>query len=332
VLAIAVLLATTTTLAPAGGLTLHPDAPPSVTVAPAAPVAPIGDPGPPPPLRLASLAASVVALAQWTRRKTDYYRAAPTTAPEHIRIVFVPGHGSPATGTFDQLMERLEVRNDGDLDVTEVDLRDVEPWESHRQAAQKATSAEMADGLASILRTMSRVPGGPIYLVGHSKGAAAIAALLARWDGHPALAVDEVYGAALLDPPISGGWHGRLQSLGRGPAAWLPNDGGYTPRHCDLGLVGCGDSRAHLGEAAGVEVVVFRNPEAAVANFDDDPAGLRVYEVRDPDAAAGSIVDRISAAHGFPLQSVAVAACIADEMRAPGSCSWPIRRWLAGEW
>jgi hypothetical protein len=331
-LVVSLFLATTTTLAPAGGLTLQPQVPPSVAAAPVAPGSPAGDPGPPPPLRLGALALSAAALAQWTRRKTDYYRRVPATAPADIRIVFVPGHGSAAAGTFDELMNRLGVRNDGDLDVTEVDLRDVEPRESHRRAAQKATAEEMADGLAAILRTMSRVPGGPIYLVGHSKGAAAIAELLARWDSYPALAVAGVYGAALLDPPISGGWHGRLQSLARGPAAGLPNDGGYRPRHCASSILDCRDSRAHLGEAAGIEVVVFRNPDAAVANFDDEPAGLRVYDVRDPDAARGSLVDRLGAAHTFPLQSVAVAACIADEMRAPGSCSWPIRRWLAGEW
>jgi hypothetical protein len=119
--------------------------------------------------------------------------------------------------------------------------------------------------------------------------------------------------------------------VGRGPLAGIPNDGGYGPRHCDLGIFDCHDTRAHLGEAAGVEVVVFRNPGGKITNFRDDPPGLRVYDVGDPAAQGGFTPRLVSTAHSFPLHSVAVAGCIADEMRTPGSCNWPIRRWLAGE-
>jgi len=331
VLAVALLFVTTTTLAPAGGLTLAPGEKPPATIAPAPISLPAPDPGPPPPIRLGALAASVAALAQWTRRKAEHYGSMPATAPQGIRIVFVPGHGSEATGTFDDLMDRLGVANEGDLDVVEFDYRTVYPADSHADASRHVSIDDLADGLAAMLTAMALAPGGPIYLVGHSKGAVAISELLARWDRRPALAVDAVAGAALLDPPISGGLLGAGQSFGSYFLPAIPNDGGYSPHHCD-GLFDCRDTRHHLGDKSGVEVTVFRNPDALVTNFTDDPLGLRVLDVRDPRAESSLSISAIGTAHSFPLHSAAVAACIADEMRAPGSCNWPIRRWLAGEW
>jgi hypothetical protein len=285
-----------------------------------------GGPGPMAPL--GAMAASVAAAAQWVRRRVGEEMLRPVTAPGEMRVLFVSGHGSDATGTFDEMMRLLDIEDVGDLGVVQFDYRDVEPWDSHRKASQKAESSEIADGIATWLRAMSRASDEPIYLIGHSKGAVAIAELLARWDLRPEQAVPQVVGAALLDPPMAAGDHGLLQSLARGPLSPLPNDGGYRPHHCRAGLFDCHDTREHLGSSGGVEVMVFRNPGSAIANFGDDPLGLRVYEISDPDGGGwgpGAIV----AAHGYPLRSPAVAACIADEMRRAGSCVWPIR--ISGE-
>lgn len=329
-LAVALLFVTTTTLVPADALTLAPDPTPPPTVTPAPATFPTPDPGPPPPIRLGALAASVVGLAQWARRKTDYYRDLPTTAPDGVRILFVPGFGSEATGTFDEMMDQLGVINDGDLDVVEFDHRMVYQADSHESASKKVSVDDLADGLAAMLTAMAMAPGGPIYLVGHSKGAVAIAELLARWDRRPGLTVDAVAGAALLDPPMSSGLLGAGQSFGSYFLPAVPNDGGYAPHQCE-GLFDCHDTRRHLGKAAGVEVTVFRNPDALVTNFTDNPPGLRVLDVRDPEVERSLGIGAIGDAHSFPLQSAAVAACIADEMRTPGLCNWPIRKWLAGE-
>ncbi|MEE8330474.1 MAG: hypothetical protein V3R84_01755, partial [Acidimicrobiia bacterium] len=248
-----------------------------------------------------------------------------------VRILFVPGFGSQATGTFDELMDRLGIVNDGDLDVVEFDHRMVYQADSHVSASKHVSVDDLADGLGSMLTAMAMAPGGPIYLVGHSKGAVAIAELLARWDRRPGLAVGTVAGAALLDPPISSGLLGAGQSFGSYFLPAVPNDGGYSPHQCD-GLFDCHDTRRHLGQEAGVEVTVFRNPDAMVTNFTDNPPGLRVLDVRDPGVEMSLSIGAIGDAHSFPLHSVAVAACIADEMRTPGACNWPIRRWLAGEW
>lgn len=272
--------------------------------------------------------ASLGAALHWMRREVEATRAAPTTAPVGIRLVFVPGHGSPESGTFDDLMGMLGVSDTGGLDVLQLDHRDLVASASHPDAARRSTVDDLADGLGVMLRALGR-GGEQIYLVGHSKGAAAIAELLARWDRDPERAVPEVVGAALLDPPMSGGLLGLAQGAGRHLHHAIPHDGGYSPHRCSLR--GCRDTRDHLGTAAGVEVIVFRNPDALVTNFTDAPDGLRVYDISQPGSEPRVDPSSIGAAHSYPLRSQAVAACIADELRRRGSCRWPIRRWLAGE-
>ena len=170
-----------------------------------------------------------------------------------------------------------------------------------------------------------------LYLVGFSKGGAGIAELVSRWDDGAPGPVDGVVGAALLDPPISGGFQGTIQSLGRyvGP---IPDDGGYSPRECEWLGMRCTDHRDHLGEASGVEVLVLRNPKAGITNFDDQPEGLRVYDV--PDEGRGPLASlihnpftyasRAAEAHDAVLHDRRVADCIRAEMAELGSCDIPV--------
>ena len=113
----------------------------------------------------------------------------------------------------------------------------------------------------------------------------------------------------------------------------IPDDGGYDPVHCSFLFLGCEDRRAHLGERSGVEVMVIRNPRAAITSFGDVPPGLRVYDaddggrgplgqlVRNPLALPGRIAD----AHESVLRDPRVAACIVAEAGGSGACDLPRR-------
>jgi hypothetical protein len=139
--------------------------------------------------------------------------------------------------------------------------------------------------------------------------------------------VDAVVGATILDPPISRGPLGLLQSLG-----WLhgdtADDGLFDPVRC--GWSGCRDLRDGLGERSGVEVVIVRNPDAVFTNFRDRPDGVRVYDLDD---GGGSMLGRFPSlagmwkrmgeAHESVLHDDTVADCIAAEARRTGSCVWP---------
>jgi hypothetical protein len=308
---------------PGDGLRLAPDPAPgpapafsgAVPAAPGTPWLPVG-------AALGGLAAGVAALAAglWTTRREDW----PVADPAEPLVVFVGGHGSgPAPGIFAHLVTLMGL---DPADARYFDYRWADGGADHVRASQGATADETADALAGYLAGLSAL-GRPLYLVGFSKGGAGIAELVARWDrGQPG--AENVQGAALLDPPLAAGIHGFLQSLGTlwGP---LADDGGYRPVTCSLWS--CTDSRAHLGEASGVQVMVVRNPQSGVANFADLPAGLTVYEASDggpgfwetlftrPWALAG----RIGEAHTAVLHDPRVAGCIAAQIRGTGSCPLP---------
>jgi hypothetical protein len=242
-------------------------------------------------------------------------------------VVFVPGHGS-GMDCFDDLAGLMEL-SPGDYRV--FDYRWVEETPDPAHASQTADIDSAADALNAYVAGLA--VDQEVYLVGFSKGGATIAEMLSRWDDGVPAPVEEVTGAALLEPPISGGLHGTIQSLGRfvGP---IPDDGGYSPVDCDWFGLRCTDNREHLGEAAGVEVVVLRNPNAGITTFDDRPEGLRVYDV--PDDGRGPLESllhnpltypvRMAEAHEAVLHDPRVAECILAEMASPGSCDIPAVR------
>jgi hypothetical protein len=288
---------------------------------------------------LAALTTGIVALAAGILAHRREEEAAGTLYSGEPLVVFVSGHGSsPAPGVFAHLTRMMGLDPE---QARYFDYRWAAGGASHVGASQDATVDDAADALAGYLAGLSSL-GRPVYLVGHSKGGASIAELIARWDrGQPGSAA--VQGASLLDPPMAAGIHGWLQSLGTrwGP---LADDGGYDPVACSL-LRGCEDDRDQLGRASGVEVMVVRNPVSGMANFGDAPAGLRVYDAADGGPGfwetlftrPWAIFSRISEAHNSVLHDQRVADCIVAEMRRPGSCSLPratqdsrVPSWLGG--
>lgn len=236
--------------------------------------------------------------------------------------VYVPGHGGDPDG-FDDLAARIGVDQDR---FVVFDYRWVWPSDDPIHASRWALTSEAAGALHAQIATLSR-DHEHIYVVAHSKGGAIVTEMVARWDERPGLAVAAVSGAILLDPPIAPGPLGWGQSAG-----WLvggvADDGRFDPIRC--GWSGCRDIRSNLGTAAGVEVVVVRNPDAVVTNFRDRPDGLRVYELDDGGANAlslwrqpGDVLRRVGEAHSSVLHSDAVAACITAESATTGSCRWP---------
>lgn len=243
--------------------------------------------------------------------------------PDDVLFVFIVGHGNELTA-FDSMKERLGLDSGQWIDF---DYRWIVQDPSHVTATQHATNDQIADTLQAFVAGLG-VRQRPIYLVGFSKGGAGVAKLVARWDRSPEHAVPAVIGAALLDPPISGGLVGTLQSGGL-LFDEVPDDGFYDPEHCDD--AGCVDERHHLGTASGVEVFVVRNPDSSLTNFDDDPTGLRVYDLEwdggrpDTDHLPHDpmgFIRRSSEAHSAVLDSAAVAACIAQEAHRARSCEW----------
>jgi len=245
--------------------------------------------------------------------------------------VYVPGHGGDPDG-FDDLAGRIGL---GPSDIRVFDYRWAWPSSDAVEASRHAPAAHAADALSSYLAALG-ASGRPIYLVGHSKGGAVITEVIGRWDEHPSTGVDAVVGATILDPPISKGPLGLLQSLG-----WLhgetADDGLFNPVRCRWN--GCRDIRDGLGERSGVEVVIVRNPDAALTNFRDRPDRVRVYDLDD---GGGSMFERfpnligmwqrMGEAHNSVLHSDTVADCIAAEAQTTGSCEWPKPKSVRSAW
>lgn len=237
-------------------------------------------------------------------------------------VVVIPGFGSPAAGTFDDLLTHAGVAEER---VHRFDWRWVTGDGDHATAARRADTERAADTLESFLGLLAET-NDEIYVVGHSKGGALIAELTARWDADPGRSIRSVSGAMLLDPPIASGELGRLQRLGARLGA--PSNGGYDPIEC--GWLRCHDTREWLGFGAGIDVVVIRNPDALVTSFTDEPRGLRVLDLEDDGGGPalervwerGSVLERVVEAHHSPLAHVAVAACLRAELDDRGSCAW----------
>lgn len=278
-----------------------------------------GLPGP------AGIAAVVALLAAVARRDDELSPAAGLgLEPADPIVVFVPGHGQPhGSAAFDDLVEMMDL-DEGS--VRHFDYRWVEGSVDHARASETVPIDDAASALNSYLAGVA-AQDEEIYLVGFSKGGTTVAELIADWDDGRWGPSDAVVGAALLDPPMASGLHGWFQSVGR-RVGWVPDDGGYDPVHCRFLTFWCDDRRAHLGDAAGVDVVVIRNPRAAITSFGDVPPGLRVYDA--PDDGPGPLAQllrnpfalpgRVSRAHEAVLADRTVADCLVGEIRRPGSC------------
>jgi hypothetical protein len=270
------------------------------------------------PAGSAGLGGAVIAGAVLARRR----HPGSASGLQDPLFVYVPGHGGDPRG-FDDLAGRIGV--DGD-DLRVFDYRWAWPSNDPVESSRRATADDAADALGAYLAALG-ADGRPIYLVGHSKGGAVITEVVARWDQHPTIGVDAVVGATILDPPISSGPLGLLQSLGwfHGDTA---DDGLFDPMRC--GWTGCRDIRDGLGQKSGVEIVIVRNPDAGFTNFRDRPDGVRVYDLDD---GGGGMLgrfpnifgmwNRMGEAHNSVLHNDTVAACIAAEARNVGSCTWP---------
>lgn len=264
---------------------------------------------------IALIAAATPAVVRGARRRR-------TRVPDDDPFfIYVPGHGGDASG-FDDLAARMGLDPDR---VRAFDYRWARDDESAREASRWAPTARAADVLGFYVREQAKLHSD-IYLVGHSKGGAVITELVSRWDADPASTVPAVSGAAILDPPISSGPLGTLQSLGFFVGG-APDDGLFDPIRC--GWFSCRDVRDNIGVGAGVEVIAVRNPGADVTNFRDEPEGLRVYDLIDGEASALSLwwdpmrmLRRAGDAHDSVLHSDAVADCIQAEAAEPGSCRW----------
>ncbi|HEX9977988.1 MAG TPA: hypothetical protein VGB41_05085 [Acidimicrobiia bacterium] len=304
-----------------GGLGLAAgDAPgPSPEVAPASPVAPAQVPVLPGAAILGGAALAALALS---RREPG--AALGLKPPEDAVVVFVPGHGQgEASEVFDDLIDLMGLDSDA---ARYFDYRLVTGEENPVDASEHASIDDATRALNAYIGAVA-LEGRPVWIVGFSKGGATVANLVAAWDDGAYGPADAVEGAFLLDPPISAGAHGWLQSLGQGYGP-IPDDGGYDPVQCWLVLWGCHDEREQLGEAAGVEVLVVRNPDAGVTSFGDHPDGLRVVDA--PDGGRGfwdqvwhdplGLPARVATAHEAVLGDPAVARCLVAEMSHTGGC------------
>ena len=323
----ALLLTVMMALAPPGDATrLGPDPAETSVPATAVPSTPPPVPVKTPLLPVASIIAAGVALAAVLRGRGD--EPAPGDGlglSEDPLVVLVPGHGN-VPGDFGGLIDLMDL-DPGEYRV--FDYRWTVETTDHVRASQAASVDSTADALNAYLAGVTD-GGREVYLIGFSKGGAAIAELVSRWDDGVPSPVPGVVGAALLDPPISGGIQGFIQSLGFYVGS-IPDDGRYDPTECSL-LGGCVDNREHLGEGAGIEVLVLRNPKAGITNFNGRPAGLRVYDLaeegRGPLSALlhnpFSYSARVAEAHDAVLYDQRVADCIRSEMAELGSCDIPV--------
>lgn len=305
----------------AGSLPMEPDpAPGDSSPAPdgASPDSPM-----PGLLGMASLAAALAALQQ---RREDLSPADGLSLDAGPIVVFVPGHGqSQGAEAFADLIEYMGVDPET---VRHFDYRSIDGGSSASTASADVGIDDAVTGLNSYLDGVAG-DGREIYLVGFSKGGATVAELVADWDAGRWGPSGSVIGAALLDPPIAGGSLGWLQSLGRhwGP---VPDDGGYEPVQCVILGHGCSDRRIGLGRESAVDVVVVRNPKAAVTSLGDVPVGLRVYNAADDGPTIGgqllrnpfALPSRIAQAHDAVLHDRKVAECVVAELRS-GRCDLP---------
>lgn len=274
---------------------------------------------------LGAMAAALAALA----RREDLSPGDGLSLDAPPLVVFVPGHGQQSGEVaFADLIADMGI--DGES-VRHFDYRLVTGGSSASEASEDVG----IDDAASALNTyVAGAAGGgrDVYLVGFSKGGATIAEMIADWDGGGWGPARSVVGAALLDPPISPGALGWLQSVGR---RWgsIPDDGGFDPVECDFLGFGCVDRRDHLGESSGIDVIVVRNPKAVVTSFGDDPDGLRVYDAADsgPTIPAQlmrnplALPGRIAEAHDAVLHDREVADCLMAEIGG-GRCDLPPAR------
>ena len=251
--------------------------------------------------------------------------------PEDAMVVFVPGHGQ-GTGeeVFAEFVDLMGLDPD---DARYFDYRWVTGEADPQAASMRAPVRPTASSLNAYLAGVAD-PDRPVWLVGFSKGGATVAELIAAWDRGLFGPTANVEGAMLLDPPMARGIHGTLQSAGTvvGP---VPDDGGYDPVDCSFLWFGCHDDRAYLGDASGIEVIVVRNPRAAVTSFSDHPPGLRVVDA--PDDGPGpwgqvfknpfKLFSRIAEAHESVLSDPEVVRCLVSEMQEKGSCSLDLPRY-----
>jgi hypothetical protein len=277
------------------------------------------------------LTSAIAAAASTVARR----RQGPTAAamPDDVLVVFVSGHASESPRTFAPMVRMLGLRPD---QVRYFDWRLADIRAGERDASDQGSVHEAVAALRAQLEYMSD-EGRSIYLVGHSKGGATLAELIADWDDHPQLVPPGIVGAALLDPPLASGWQDVAQSAAyharRVPAfisplvhlagRMFPDDGGYSPHGRSYQV--WEDRRAHLGERAGIETMVIRNPDSWLTSFADDPDGLRVYDLEDGGHHPLRYLDpirRLTEAHNSVLVAPGVAACIGAELRRVGSCSW----------
>jgi hypothetical protein len=318
-----------------GGLGLLPTETP--TPPPASPghtSTPAPPSGPKPSMPASSLAAIALAgaavLSHSNRRgRSGIPEPAPGDAlglrpPPDVRVVFVPGHNDPQAATVFQRLVDFAGIDPGN--VRWFDYRWITGIDDHRLASRLVPVDVAAMSLNSFLAGVA-AGGHPVYVVGFSKGGAAMAHLIAEWDRGLPGPSDAVVGAALLEPPIASGVTGLLQSIGRFWGA-IPDDGGYDPLRCTVLRVVCTDTRVGLGGVSGVEVIIIQNPKAGVTNVGVPPPGLRVVQA--PDDGPGILQQiirnpvllpsRISDAHKAVLRDPKVADCIVAEMWSPGSC------------
>lgn len=249
--------------------------------------------------------------------------------------IFVVVHGDGGSSDdFDRLLEMMGVDPSR---VIAFDYLAVGSGGSSTEASRTASTERAAEALDTLIRDLARDHGN-IYSLHHSRGGAVGVTMIGALDDGTRPPIDGYVGAALLDPAIASGWLGALQRIG-GISGWIPDNGGFSVDRCKDGT--CRDVRENLGAASGVEVIAIRNLDAEVTNFRDNPPGLRIFDlVHDGGIAARYwvpisplfAIKRVWSAHTSVLEHEAVAACIAKEVSAPGSCTWDDRRRTTAVW
>lgn len=244
-------------------------------------------------------------------------------------LVLVHGDGGSAMD-FWFLVREMGVDPDR---VVSFDYSSVDGGMSSTDSSRTVPTWAAASALDSLLRELA-VDNANIYTLHHSRGGAVGTEMIADMDDGTRPRIDGYQGAALLDPAIASGVTGLLQTaggLGWGLGKHIPDDGGFDPVRCEG--FDCRDIRANLGDAAGVEVVAIRNPDALITNFHGRPDGLRVFDLIDDKPSAfwylGNLAafrGRVSEAHASVLLSPLVAECIRSELDDPGSCAGLGRR------
>ncbi len=280
--------------------------------------APTAPPNPTPrPYGFGGLAGmAVLGGAVVTRRSTRRRRS---TEPVYV---LVHGYGG-SPSDFDDLLALLGVDRS---DTVAFDYRDVVARSTSGDASKVAGAEEAARRLDDLIRGLSSRYEN-IYSLHHSKGGAVGVSMIASLDDGTRPPIDGYRGAALLDPAIGSGLVGSMQRLGSF-ARVIPDNGGFDPIQCRAGT--CRDTREHLGEASGVEVIAIRNPDALITNFTDEPEHLRVYDLINDGGGSAmfslwspvAFAGRIAEAHRSVLEDWAVADCIKAEVARSGSCVW----------